>query len=116
MALLYVAAGINHFASTQVYMEIMPGYIPWHLFFVYLTGVMEIAFGILLLPRATRSAAAWMIIGLLIVVFPANVQMMLNDLHRHSPKLWITIVRLPLQVVLIWWAYSLKSERLNIIS
>ena len=52
MALLYVAAGINHFVSTSAYMEIMPAYIPWHLFFVYLTGVMELALGILLLPHA----------------------------------------------------------------
>ena len=106
MALLYIAAGINHFASTKVYMEIMPAYIPWHLFMVYLSGVCEVAFGVLLLPAATRKVAAWLIIVLLMAVFPANVQMMLNDLHHHSSNLWLTIVRLPLQLLLIWWAYT----------
>src|ERR1700712_2122639 len=90
MALLYIAAGINHFASTKVYMEIMPAYIPWHLFMIYLSGVCEVALGVLLLPAATRKLAAWLIIVLLIAVFPANVQMMFNDLHHHSSNLWLT--------------------------
>lgn len=87
-------------------MKIMPPWLPWHLQLVYISGLFEILLGLLLLPELTRSWAAWGIIALLIAVFPANIQMMLNYYHRHLPGLWLTIVRLPLQGVLIWWAWS----------
>jgi len=106
MSLLYVAAGINHFWHTQTYMDIMPAYIPMPLSMVYISGVAEILLGILLIPKLTRRFAAWGIIFLLIAVFPANVQMMLNFLHDKKPGLWFTILRLPLQILLIMWAYS----------
>jgi uncharacterized membrane protein len=105
MSLLYVAAGINHFWHTQTYMDIMPAYIPKPLSMVYISGVAEIVLGILLIPKLTRRYAAWGIIFLLIAVFPANVQMMLNFLHENKPGLWLTILRLPLQILLIMWAY-----------
>ena len=105
MSLLYVAAGINHFWHTQTYMDIMPAFIPMPLSMVYISGVAEILLGILLIPKITRRYAAWGIIFLLIAVFPANVQMMLNFLHENKPGLWLTIIRLPLQILLIMWVY-----------
>jgi len=30
--------------------------------------------------------------------------MMLNYQQQHHPYTWLTILRLPLQLVLIWWA------------
>jgi uncharacterized membrane protein len=105
MVALYVAAGINHFWHERVYLRIMPPYIPAPLAMVYISGVCEILFGLLLLPEATRHTGAWLIIVLLIAVFPANVQMAVNSWRHHDPRLWILILRLPLQVPLIWWAY-----------
>jgi uncharacterized membrane protein len=69
------------------------------------SGICEILFGLLLIPSHTRVIAAWCLIGLLVAIFPANIQMMLNGLHKNTLWLWITILRLPLQLVLIWWAY-----------
>jgi uncharacterized membrane protein len=105
MSLLYVAAGINHFWHRQTYMDIMPAYIPMPLSMVYISGVAEIILGIFIIPKLTRRFAAWGIIFLLIAVFPANVQMMLNSVHDNKPGLWLTILRLPLQIPLIMWAY-----------
>ena len=105
MALLYMLAGINHFINPSGYLEIMPPYLPWHAALVYASGICEIVFGVLLLPVITRRAAAWLIIALLVAVFPANIQMMLNYMHTGQAGLWLAIVRLPLQVVLIWWAF-----------
>jgi len=106
MALLYVAAGINHFANTKTYVSIMPAYIPLHVQLVYVSGVCEILFGILLIPFATRRLASWLIIALLIAIFPANIQMMVNSWNENNLQHWATVLRLPLQVVLIWWAYT----------
>jgi uncharacterized membrane protein len=41
----------------------------------------------------------------LIAVFPANIQMTINYANEHNPDLWISIVRLPIQILLIWWAW-----------
>ena len=59
---------------------------------------------LLLVPRFTR-LAAWGLILLLIAVFPANLNMARNPaLFPEIPPIaaW---VRLPLQLVLIAWAY-----------
>ncbi len=106
MALLYVAAGANHFLNPLMYKKIMPPWLGWHGALVAVSGACEILFGILLLFPQVRPLAAWCIIALLIAVFPANIQMVLNFLHRKNPLLCLSILRLPLQLVLIWWAYS----------
>ena len=104
-AIFFVLAGFNHFFNTAFYLHIMPSYLPLHLPLVYLSGLVEIILGILLLiPKWTR-VAAWGLIALLIAVFPANIHMAVN--HDLFPEysiaaLWI---RLPLQIVLIGCAY-----------
>lgn len=109
MALLYLAAGLNHFWNKRFYLKIMPPWIPFHEAMVFISGVFEIVLALLLLFPQTRAFAAWGIILLLIAVFPANIQMTLNYWNRNDPKLWMTILRLPIQVLLIWWAYSLTA-------
>jgi len=106
MAFLYILAGANHFFDNSLYQRIMPPWLCCHDFFIAVSGVFEILLGLLLLFPLTTRAAAWGIIGLLIAVFPANLQMMINFSHAHDPGLWLTIARLPLQGILIWWAYG----------
>ena len=79
LALFMVGAGTMHFIKPDFYLNIMPPYLPLHLELVYLSGVCEIALGLLLLvPRFSR-VAAWGIIALLIAVFPANVYLYQNQ-------------------------------------
>ena len=111
MAAFYIVAGVNHFINPGFYQKIMPPWLPWHYSFIYISGVCEIAFGLLLIPKQTRKPAAWGIIALLVAVFPANIQMMANYQHEHNPYLWVAILRLPLQLLLIWWAYLYTKNR-----
>ena len=106
MALFYVAAGINHFVYPLMYLKIMPPWLPAHQLLVLLSGIFEIVFAVLLFLKVTRKIGAWGIILLLIAVFPANVQMMLNYWKQDNPLLWLAILRLPIQALLIWWAYQ----------
>ncbi len=106
MAAAYIAAGINHFVHPQTYMAIMPPWLPAHLALVFISGVIEVLLGILLVPKITRRMAAWGIILLLLAVFPANVHMLLNFYNEKHPLIWLAVLRLPLQFLLIWWAYQ----------
>lgn len=105
LCVFFVAAGLNHFINPALYLKIMPPYLPWHLFLVYLSGFFEVALGVLLPVTALTRIAAWGLIALLIAVFPANIQMATNpQLYSDiSPlALWL---RLPLQAVFIAWAF-----------
>lgn len=113
MAALYVVAGINHFVNPIFYKKIMPPWVPWHYPLIYISGGVEILLGLLLIPAPTRKLAAWGIIVLLLAVFPANVQMMLNYWHNNNPNVWIAILRLPLQLLLIAWAYQFTKNKKN---
>ncbi len=111
MTVLYIAAGINHFRHPETYIQIMPPWLPWHKEFVLISGVFEILLGLLLLLPSTRRFAAWGIILLLIAVFPANIQMLINFSNESNPNLWVAIIRLPIQILLIWWAYGFAKRK-----
>jgi uncharacterized membrane protein len=103
--LAFVAAGANHFLHRAFYVRLIPAYLPFPAALVWLSGVCEAVLGALLLTR-WQPFAAWGLIALLIAVFPANLQMALHPgLYPEFPKalLW---ARLPLQPLLIAWAYA----------
>ena len=111
LAALVVFAGVMHLIRPNFFLKIMPPYLPLHLELVYLSGVFEIGLGIcLLIPRLSR-VAAWGIIALLIVVFPANIYLYQHqEIVPASPT--VHLLRLLFQGVLIWMAYwqTRKSE------
>ena len=114
LALLFIAAGVNHFVSPGVYMKIMPDYLPWPLTLVYVSGFFEVLGGVGLVVPWLRRAAGWGLIALLVAVFPANVHMVLNSAEFPSIPFWALVARLPLQAVLIawiWWAAVPRDSR-----
>lgn len=107
LAILFVIAGSLHFIAPQVYLRIVPPSLPAPLAMVYLSGAAEILGGIGLLFPATRQAAAWGLVALLIAVLPANIYM--ATAHLPAPGImgqsWAQWLRIPLQVPLIYWAW-----------
>jgi uncharacterized membrane protein len=104
MAVLYIAAGIWHFVRPQFYLAIMPPYLPAHKALVFWSGVAEVLLGVALFVPSLRTYAAWGIIALLIAVFPANLYMATGE-RFAALSAWVRWGRLPIQAVLIWWAY-----------
>ena len=107
----YVVAGILHFVVPELYVQIVPPVFPAALALVYLSGLAEIAVGVgLLIPR-TRQHAAWATIALLVAIFPANVYMATHGVVIEGfpgggdPSSVVRWGRLPLQGVLILWAF-----------
>jgi uncharacterized membrane protein len=107
MGAFYMLSGLNHFVSADAYIAIVPDYLPWHGQLVFLSGLVEVGLGVAVLIPATRVAAAWGIIVLLIAIFPANLYVAMNDLPYigDDPNTVLNWLRLPLQLVLIAWAY-----------
>jgi len=102
---LFIVAGVNHFVNTPFYLSIMPPYLPWHRELVYVSGLAEMGLGALVLFQRCAPLAGWGIIALCVAVFPANLHMAMHpDLYPQfsAAALWL---RLPLQGVLIAWAY-----------
>jgi uncharacterized membrane protein len=108
MGLFYVGGGIVHFVNPGFYLPMMPPYLPYHLELVYLSGLAEIVLGAAVLVPPTRRLAAWGIILLLIAIFPANLHIAMNNVPvfgaTEGAGVW-NWVRLPVQGVLIWWAW-----------
>jgi len=105
MAALYVLAGLNHFRVPGFYVKIIPPFFKHPRLINFISGSAEIILGILLCIPAISQYAALGIIALLVAVFPANL-FMFNDKEAGLgfPK-WMLLARLPLQIVLIIWAY-----------
>lgn len=44
MSVSYTYVGVRHFIDPDFFLAIMPNYLPFHLGFVYLSGIAEISF------------------------------------------------------------------------
>ena len=111
LGLLFVAAGFNHFRGFDFYKSIVPDYLPWHGPLVSVSGAAEILLGGLLLVPRTARLAAWGLIALLVAVFPANVHMALHPRDFPAFAAWTLWARLPLQGVLLAWAWWFTRPR-----
>lgn len=107
LAVFFIVAGANHFISAEVYLPMMPPYLPWPLALVYLSGGAEILGGIGIVFRKSRWLAGWWLIAVLLAVFPANIHMLVNHVPLNGKAIpeWILWARLPLQAVMIYWIY-----------
>ena len=108
MGVFYIFAGVMHFVNPGFYMPMMPPYLPAHYALILISGVAEVVLGVAVLVPAYRHLAAWGIIALLIAVFPANLHIALHNVPLGGATEGLGIwnwPRLPLQAVLIAWAY-----------
>ena len=106
MGVIYIVAGLNHFKNPKIYKTIMPPYIPFPEFMIFISGVIEVILGAGLLWPVTRILAAWGIIALLIAVLPPHIYMIQNRQQWSRIPAWALWLRLPLQGLLMLWAYS----------
>ncbi len=107
IGILFIATGTYHFVNPEFFIRIMPDYIPNHRALVFWSGVAEVAGGIGILIPFFKIYAAWGLILLLIAVFPANIDMFIKGYQKQGWSLYtyLTLLRLPLQFVLIYWVF-----------
>ena len=109
MSIFYINVGIMHFTDPDWFLHIIPPFLSLiGLELVYISGVFEILFGIMLLIPKTRKLASYGLILLLIAVYPANLYLAFYE----EPQKLIEIsafaaswVRLPIQFIFLGLAY-----------
>ena len=108
----FIFAGIAHFRNPQIFVDIVPSFLPFPLFLVYLTGVMEIAGGIGIIHPDSRELTGRLLVLFLIAVFPANLYMWVSDVPFNGTLLTTQqhMLRFAVQIILIITALFLSGD------
>jgi uncharacterized membrane protein len=105
-AVFWMVAGTMHFVIPRQYEAIVPPRIArWKKEVVIVSGLAEIAGGVMVLPDRTRRGARWWLLATLSAVYPANIHMALHPeqfAKIPTAALW---ARLPVQGIfaLLTW-------------
>jgi uncharacterized membrane protein len=105
LAVLFLVAAFLHLAKPQFFLPIMPPWIPIPMACIIVSGVAELigAVGLLVPILHVRRAAGWLLLLLLVAVFPANIYMAIAHVQINGlpSKEWMSWARLPLQPILM---------------
>lgn len=109
LASIFAVSGLLHFVRPRPFERIVPRGLPRRRELVYASGAVELACAAGLVVPSTRRLAGLASAGLLVAVFPANVQMALDIGRGRSTVATVAaVLRLPMQWPLIrtgWRAY-----------
>ena len=112
MSIMYIFIGIRHFTDPQYFLDIVPPQLPFKLFLVYFTGLIEVVGGVAIFAPKTRKAGAYLLILLLVSVFPANIYLYVSETPQNL--LGISkidaLIRMPFQAPLILLAFWHSKE------
>ena len=110
-SVFYVIVGIKHFIDPNYFLAIVPPYLPYHLELVYISGVFEIVFGLMILIPKYRYWGSIGLIFLLVAVFPANIYLAQSTQAQEAIGATQDIAtwRLPVQGIFIWIAYWIRK-------
>ncbi|SEN41285.1 Uncharacterized membrane protein [Mucilaginibacter gossypiicola] len=108
MMLMLWFASLGHFMFTKGMVMMMPAFIPFKGALVYLTGVMEIILGPLLIINSTRHIAGIILLIMFVVMLPVNINAAIKRVNFEKATydgsgtsyLWF---RIPLQLWFIAW-------------
>ncbi|MEO5842969.1 MAG: MauE/DoxX family redox-associated membrane protein [Acidimicrobiales bacterium] len=90
MGVFFTLAGLMHFASPTFFDDLVPPWLPpRERFWIYVSGVAELVVGAMLLVKRTRRRAAYAAMGLLVLVYPANLYMARDWRDRPASEQFI---------------------------
>ena len=111
----YIFGGYNHFTNPSFYLPLIPPYLStWATEINLLAGIIEIALGLLLIPKYTRKYAGWGIILMLIAFIPSHIYFIqkgtftLGSITMNPAISWIRL--LVAQPLLIIWAWQISKD------
>jgi uncharacterized membrane protein len=110
-----IVAGLSHLGRPEPFLQHLPDWMPWPDATIAVTGMIEIALGILMFrPQRLRERVGLALVSYLVAVFPANVYVAIEGIdvqgQPDGPYAWL---RLPLQalfVFLAWWSTRTPAD------
>lgn len=117
----FIAVGINHFLDPDFFEAIVPRWFWSPSFANEASGAAEIILGAALIPIWSRRYAAYGLLILLVLVYPANIDMFINDVDVQTNASGIAervvnaegvrlrnFIRLPFQFLFGWlvWRHT----------
>ena len=117
MSIFYIGIGIAHFIFPERFLIIMPPFLPFPIFLIYLSGFLEILLGCTLLIKRFRVYAGIGLIFLLLLVFPANIYLYVDDEARKlygeisQQQAFIRLFfQIPLLVIAYWHSQAISPK------
>ncbi|MDW9378690.1 hypothetical protein [Chryseobacterium sp. JV558] len=111
MAVFIIFTGFAHFKFQKGMAMMIPEFIPARIFWVYLTGVLEIAAGVGLMIPAVRETTAMLLIIFYVLVFIANINSSRKRINIFKADYtgpgmkYLYRQRIPMQIILIVWTW-----------
>jgi len=110
LVIFFLVAGVNHFIMPDVYIKLIPPYLPFPELINWISGLAEIVLGLGLIFPSTRKWAALGLILLLIAFIPAHIYIFeIGPQVTESiyiPK-WLAWFRLVvIHPLLIYWIWT----------
>ena len=117
----FLWVGIYHFLNQGFFEAIVPTWFPYPTFANLTSGGAEIILGLGLMTKRYRRYSAWALLLLLVLVYPANIDMFINDVDTQKNAAGIVervtdaegvrvrnFIRLPFQFVFAWliWRHT----------
>lgn len=111
MAVFIIFTGFSHFKFQKGMAMMIPDFIPAKLFWVYITGIIEIAAGIGLMIPSIRELTAVLLIIFYVLVFVANINSSRKKINIFKADFtgpgmsYLYKERIPMQIILIVWTW-----------
>ncbi|MBP2615177.1 hypothetical protein [Chryseobacterium jejuense] len=111
MAVFIIFTGFSHFKFQKGMAMMIPDFIPAKMFWVYFTGLLEIAAGIGLMIPTIREITAVLLILFYVLVFIANIKSSQKKINIFKADYtgpgmqYLYSQRIPMQIILIVWTW-----------
>lgn len=109
-AIFMIYAGAQHFTNVEFFNAFVPDFLIYKACIIYVSGIIEVLLGILLLiPKYKRTAASGIFV-LMICFLPIHIW----DVFSNTPAIGshqAALIRLPIQFVLIALAYKFQKNQ-----
>lgn len=111
MAVFIIFTGLSHFKFQKGMAMMIPDFIPAKIFWVYFTGIIEIAAGVGLMIPSVREITAVLLIVFYVLVFAANINASKKKINIFKADYtgpgmnYLYKERIPMQIILIAWTW-----------
>lgn len=111
MAVFIIFTGFSHFKFQKGMAMMIPEFMPGKMFWVYFTGVIEVAAGIGLMIPSIRETTAILLIIFYVLVFVANINSSKKKINIFKADYtgpgmkYLYKERIPMQLILIAWTW-----------